>query len=145
MKKINLSLLKSAIILFVVCFLLYLPFSRQPDYFDSETAPAKIKLKDGRVVAEYSEYGKYYAIKVDSMTYQNRIGARVEVIYELREPAHAKINQAWGYWIIPEELAWSFGAFVVLIGVAYATTHRPHPNAIAEQLNGTNAPKKKYE
>ncbi len=145
MKKINLSLLKSAIILFVVCFLLYLPFSRQPDYFDSDTAPATIKWKEGHIVAEYSEYGKYYAIKVDSMTYQNRIGARVEVIYELREPAHAKINQAWGYWIIPEELAWSFGAFVVLIGVAYATTHRPHPNAIAEQLNGTNAPKKKYE
>ena len=136
-------MIKSAIILFVICFF-YLPFSRQPDYFDSETAPATIKLKDGRVVAEYSEYGKYYAIKVDSMTYHNRIGARVEVIYELREPAHAKINQAWGYWLIPEELAWSFGVFVVLLGVAYATTHRPHPNAIAEQLKGTNAPKKKY-
>ena len=138
-------MLKSSIILFVVCFLLYLPFSRQPDYFDSDTAPATIKLKEGHIVAEYSEYGKLYIIQVDSLTYHSRIGARVEVIYELREPAHAKINQAWGYWIIPEELAWSFGAFVVLLGVAYATTHRPHPNAIAEQLKGTNAPKKKYE
>jgi hypothetical protein len=133
-------LLKSAIILFVVCFLLYLPFSRQPDYFDSETAPAVIKMKSGSMVAEYSEYGKYYSIKVDSITYHNRIGARVEVIYELREPAHARLNQAWGYWLIPEELAWSFGAFVVLLGVAYATTYRPHPNAIAEQLKGTDAP-----
>ena len=138
-------MLKSSIILFVVSFLLYLPFSRQPDYFDSDTAPAIIKLKEGHIVAEYSEYGKLYIIQVDSLTYHSRIGARVEVIYELREPAHAKINQAWGYWIIPEELAWSFGAFVVLLGVAYATTHRPHPNAIAEQLKGTNAPKKKYE
>jgi len=138
-------LLKSAIILFVVCFLLYLPFSRQPDYFDSDTAPAIIKLKEGHIVAEYSEYGKLYTIQVDSLSYHSRIGARVEVIYELRGPAHAKINQAWGYCIIPEELAWSFGAFVVLLGVAYATTHRPHPNAIAEQLKGTNAPKKKYE
>ena len=138
-------MLKSSIILFVVCFLLYLPFSRQPDYFDSDTAPAIIKLKEGHIVAEYSEYGKLYTIQVDSLTYHSRIGARVEVIYELREPAHAKINQAWGYWIIPEELAWSFGAFLVLLGVAYATTHRPHPNAIAEQLKGTNAPKKKYE
>ncbi len=138
-------MLKSSIILFVVCFLLYLPFSRQPDYFDSDTAPAIIKLKEGHIVAEYSEYGKLYTIQVDSLTYHSRIGARVEVIYELREPAHAKINQAWRYWIIPEELAWSFGAFVVLLGVAYATTHRPHPNAIAEQLKGTNAPKKKYE
>ena len=138
-------MLKSAIILFVVCFLLYLPFSRQPDYFDSETAPAVIKMKSGLMVAEYMEYGKYYSIKVDSVKYQNRIGARVEVIYELREPAHARLNQAWGYWLIPEELAWSFGAFVVLLGVAYATTHRPHPNAIAEQLKGADAPKKKYE
>ena len=138
-------MLKSAIILFVVCFLIYLPFSRQPDYFDSETAPATIKLKDGHIVAEYSEYGKYYSIKVDSMTFHNWIGARIEVIYELREPAHAKINQAWGYWLIPDELAWSFGAFVVLLGVAYATTYRPHPNAIAEQLKGTEKKKKKYE
>ena len=138
-------MLKSAIILFVVCFLLYLPFSRQPDYFDSETAPANIKLKDSHIVAEYSEYGKYYSIKVDSMTYHDRIGARVEVIYELRDPANAKINKPWGYWLISEELAWSFGAFIVLLGVAYATTHRPHPSAIAEQLKGTNAPKKKYE
>ena len=37
------------------------------------------------------------------------------------------------------------GAFVVLLSVAYATTHRPHPNAIAEQLKGTDTPKKKYE
>ena len=138
-------LLKSAIILFVVCFLLYLPFSREPDYFDSDTAPATIKLMDGNRVAEYSEYGKDYSIKVDSMTYHDRIGDRVEVIYELREPAHAKINQAWGYWIFPVELAWSFGAFVFLLGVAYATTHRPHPSAIAEQLKGADAPKKKYE
>ena len=138
-------MLKSAIILFVVCFLLYLPFSRQPDYFDSETSPATIKLKDGHIVAEYSKYGKFYAIQVDSVKYHNRIGARVEVIYELREPADAKLNQAWGYWIIPVELAWSFGAFVVLLGVAYATTHRPHPNAISEQLKGADAPKKKYD
>ena len=112
-------MLKSAIILFVVCYLLYLPFSRQPDYFDSDTAPATIKLKEGHIVAEYSEYGKYYSIKVDSMTYHNKIGTRVVVIYELREPAHAKNNQAWGYSIIPEELAWSFGAFVVLLGVLF--------------------------
>jgi hypothetical protein len=139
------TLLKSAIILFVVCFLLYLPFSRQPDYFDSETAPAIIKLNLGILVAEYSEYGKYYSIKVDSIKYHNRIGDRVQVIYELREPAHASIYNPWGYWFIPVELAWSIGIFTVLLGVAYATTHRPHPNAIAEQLKVDDAPKKKYE
>ena len=35
-------MIKSSIILFLTCFILYLPFSREPDYFDSETAPAVI-------------------------------------------------------------------------------------------------------
>lgn len=138
-------MLKSAIILFIVCFLFYLPFSREPDYFDSETAPATVKLINEKLVAEYSEYGKNYYIQVDSINYHDRIGARVEVIYELREPAHAKINKPWGYWLNPVELAWSFGIFTALLGVAYATTHRPHPKAIAEQLKGAEGSKKKYE
>ena len=102
-------------------------------------------MKEGVIFAEYSEYGKNYSIQLDAKQYHNKIGARVDVIYELREPAHAKIYEPWGYWLIPVELAWSFGAFVVLIGIAYATTHRPHPNALAEQLKEADAPKKKYE
>jgi hypothetical protein len=138
-------LLKSAIILFVFSFLLYLPFSRYPDYFDSETAPATIQCKGGSCVAEYSEYGKYYFIHVDATKYLNKIGDRVEVIYELRDPANAKLNKLWGYWLIPIELAWSLGIFALLLGIAYATTLRPHPSAVAEQLKGNEAPKKKYE
>lgn len=97
------------------------------------------------LVAEYAEYGKNYCIPVEVKQFKNRIGSRVDVIYELRQPAHAKIYQPWGYWLIPVELAWSFGMFAVLLGVAYATTYRPHPNALAEQLKGADAPKKKYE
>lgn len=144
-KQFTSTLLKSATILFVVCFFLYLPFSRQPDYFDSEKTPAIIIKKEGRIFAEFTEYGKYYYLPLDSKIYQSRIGERVEVIYELRAPAHAKIYTMWGYWFIPVELAWSFGAFSVLIGIAYATTHRPHPTAIEEQLKGVDAPKKKYK
>ena len=97
------------------------------------------------LVAEYAEYGKNYCIPVEVKQFKNRIGSRVDVIYELRQPAHAKIYQPWGYWLIPVELAWSFCMFAVLLGVAYATTYRPHPNALAEQLKGADAPKKKYE
>ena len=55
-------MIKSSILLFLTCFLLYLPFSRVPDYFDSETAPAIIE-KDvvgsgTKIVAVYSEFGK---------------------------------------------------------------------------------------
>lgn len=137
-------MIKSAIILFVTCFLLYLPFSRQPDYFDSETAPAIIQWKGDAIVAAYSEYGKNYFLTLNKANFQNRIGEKLEVIYELREPAHAKINKLIGYWVIPIEIAWSFGIFVILLGIAYATTHRPHPKSLAEQLEVKKESKKKY-
>ena len=142
-------MIKSAIILFLTCFLLYLPFSRVPDYFDSETAPGII-IKEGsgsgiKILAQYSEYGKEYKIELDSANYASKIGQKLEVIYELSDPQKAVVNKFWGYWLIPIELAWSFGGFTALLAIAYATTHKPHPSAIAEQLKGDDAPKKKYE
>ena len=142
-------MIKSAIILFLTCFLLYLPFSRVPDYFDSETAPGII-IKEGagsgtKIMAVYSEYGKEYKLELDSANYTTKIGQKLEVIYELSDPQKAVVNKFWGYWLIPIELAWSFGVFAVLLGIAYATTYRPHPSAIAEQLKEDDAPKKKYE
>jgi hypothetical protein len=137
-------LIKSAFILFLTCFLLYLPFSRHPDFVDSETAPAVIKYKGDTIVAEYSEYGKPYFVILNDR-YKNRVGERVEVLYELRAPENAIINTIWGYWLVPIELAWSFGVFLVLLGVAYATTNKPHDNAVKEQLNYKQEQKTKYE
>ena len=142
-------MIKSAILLFLTCFLLYLPFSRVPDYFDSETAPGII-IKEGRgpvtkIMAVYSEYGKEYKLALDSAEYASKIGKKLEVIYELSNPQKAVVSKFWGYWLIPIELAWSFGGFAALLAIAYATTHKPHPSAIAEQLKNDDAPKKKYE
>ena len=142
-------MIKSAIILFLTCFLLYLPFSRVPDYFDSETAPGIIIKEDAgpgtKIMALYSEYGKDYKIELDSAEYASKIGKKLEVIYELSDPQKAVVNKFWGYWLIPIELAWSFGGFAALLAIAYATTHKPDPSAIAEQLKGEETPKKKYE
>jgi len=138
-------LIKSSILLFLTCFLLYLPFSREPDYFDSETAPAIVVQEGDSIVAKYNEFGKPFQIKLNSSQYRSKIGARIEVVYELSHPQKAAVNQLWGYWLLPKELAWSFGLFAVLLGVAFATTHRPHPSAIAEQLKGEEGPKTKYQ
>ena len=138
-------MIKSSIILFLTCFFLYLPFSREPDYFDSETAPATIVQRGDSVVAIYNEFGKPYALKLDKFTYANKVGQQTEVIYELRHPEKAAINQAWGYWFIGKEIAWSFGVFAVLLGVAFATTNKPHPDALAEQLNYKEEIKTKYQ
>jgi hypothetical protein len=82
---------------------------------------------------------------LDSVQYANRVGEKIELIYELSNPQKAVENKIWGYWLLPMELLWSFGIFAVLLGIAFATTYRPHPSAIAEQLKGDEGPKTKYE
>ena len=139
------NMIKSSIILFLTCFLLYLPFSREPDYIDSETAPAIIVAQGDSVVALYTEFGKPYALKLDKQIYGHKIGQHTEVIYELSHPEKSAINQIWGYWLIGKEIAWSFGIFAVLLGIAFATTNRPHPDALAEQLNYKEEVKTKYQ
>ena len=138
-------MIKSAVILFLTCFFLYLPFSREPDYFDSETTPATIIAKGELVVAVYKEFGKPYELKLNKLMYAPKVGQRVEVRYELSHPEKAVINQAWGYWFIGKEMAWTFGIFVVLLGAAYATTKQPHPDALSEQLNYKQENKTKYQ
>jgi len=138
-------LVKSSIILFLTCFFIYLPFSREPDYFDSETTPAIIVVKGGTVVAAYNEFGKPYDLILDKQLYGASIGQKVIVRYELSHPEKAVINKAWGYWFIGKEIAWSFGIFAVLLGAAYATTNQPHPDALAEQLNYKQENKTKYQ
>ena len=138
-------MIKSAIILFLTCFFIYLPFSREPDYFDSETTPASIVAKGESVVAVYNEFGKPYILQLDKQAYGAKIGQKVIVRYELSHPEKAVINQAWGYWFIGKEMAWSFGIFAVLLGAAFATTNQPHPDALAEQLNYKQENKTKYQ
>lgn len=138
-------MIKSAIILFITCFLIYLPFSREPDYFDSETTPANIIQRGDKIVAEYNEFGKPYILQLDKQVYGSKIGQRVEVRYELSHPEKAVINKAWGYWFVGKEIAWSFGIFALLLGVAFATTNQPHPDALAEQLNYKQENKTKYQ
>lgn len=138
-------MIKSAVILFLTCFFLYLPFSREPDYFDSETTPATIVSKGQLVVAVYKEFGKPYELKLNKLIYGPKVGQRIEVRYELSHPEKAVINQAWGYWFIGKEMAWTFGIFVVLLGAAYATTNQPHPDALSEQLSYKQENKTKYQ
>jgi hypothetical protein len=135
---------KSATILFLLLFFVYLPFSRTPDYFDSEIIPALIEQRGDKVIASFTEAGKRYIITLPSEQFKSQIGQRVAIRYELNQPEHAKINQAWGYWWVPSELAFALGLFVVLMGVAYATTNRPDPASLKEQLNFKKEQNTKY-
>ena len=138
-------MIKSAIILFLVLFLVYLPFSRTPDYFDSETIPALIEKRGAIIVASFQEAGKSYWIPLPTEKFKTKIGQRTEIIYELNQPEHAKLNQAWNYWLVPSELAFALGIFIVLLGVAYATTNKPDPSSLAEQLDYKKENTGKYD
>lgn len=138
-------MIKSAVILFLTLLISYLPFSRVPDYFDSETTPALIEKRGDKVVAVFKELEKTYVLSLPTEKYINKIGERVSIRYELNQPEHATIDQVWNYWIVPNELAFAMGSFVVLLGVAYATTHRPDPSALAEQLDYKKEDNGKYQ
>ena len=138
-------MIMSSIILFLSLFFVYLPFSRTPDYFDSEITPALIERRGDKLVASFTEEGKRYLLRLPQEEFKSKIGERVEIRYELNQPEHAKINQAWGYWWVPQELAFALGIFIVLMGVAYATTNRPDPASLKEQLDYKKEDTGKYQ
>jgi hypothetical protein len=112
----------------------YLPFSRTPDYFDSDITPALIEAKNDSVFAVFQESGKQYYVALDPSTYQSKIGSRIEIRYELSAPQDAKINQVIGYWLEPKEVIGAFCILIVLLIAAYATTHRPDAASLKEQI-----------
>ena len=127
-------MIKSVLILFIACFILYLPFSRTPDYFDSEVTPALIEAKSDSVFAVFKESGKTYSVQLDQKRFQSSIGSRIEIRYELSAPEHAKVNQIIGYWLEPKELIGAILILLVLLIAAYATTHQPDAASLKEQI-----------
>ena len=114
--------------------MVYLPFSRTPDYFDSDITPALIEAKSDNVFAVFKESGKSYRVQLDQKTFLSRIGSRIDIRYELSAPEHAKVNQLIGYWLEPKEILGAICILLILLIAAYATTHRPDPNALKEQI-----------
>ncbi len=127
-------MIKSVLILFIACFIVYLPFSRTPDYFDSDVTPALIEVKSDSVFAVFKESGKTYRVQLDQKRFQSSIGSRIEIRYELSAPEHAKVNQIIGYWIEPKELIGAILILLVLLIAAYATTHQPDAASLKEQI-----------
>ena len=114
--------------------MVYLPFSRTPDYFDSDVTPALIEAKSDSVFAVFKESGKTYRVQLDQKRFQSSIGSRIEIRYELSAPEHAKVNQIIGYWIEPKELIGAILILLVLLIAAYATTHQPDAASLKEQI-----------
>ncbi len=138
-------------ILYFVIFSLYVWFSRQPDYFDGEFAPATIFfVKDSTsqkqvAKANFTVGADVYQINADCLFRKYQVGERVEVIYELSNPKKAAVYAFWGYWLTLGELIASIAMWFVLFQVAVDITKNPTPEALLEQLEYIPQKKTKYD
>ncbi len=142
---------KTIFILYIVCIACYVPFTRQPDYFDGEKSPAVIKFLKDSVTGVTLPNALYHDGRL-----QHRIDARyifrkwkegdtLEVIYETNNPEKAAVYGFWGYWITWGELVASMALLLGLLLVAVMVTKNPTPGALVEQLEYKEEKKRKYK
>jgi hypothetical protein len=138
-------------ILYVVIFSLYVLFSRQPDYFDGEFAPATIHFATDTVKhkqitnAHFSVGISKYIVNADFMFRNFNEGERVEVIYELSNPKKGVVYAFLGYWLTLGELIASIIMWFVLFQIAVGITKNPTPEALLDQLEYVPEKKTKYD
>lgn len=133
------GLYRTASVLFLVCFGIYILFSRQPDYFSSDTAIGTIQnvpLTDTSILNKYKiDAGDYPVVKyavgrqVYYLNEKDNIlakvglsGSKVTVIFDADYPAKAAIYKLTGYWIVLDEVVIFLLAYALLFGVAIAVT-----------------------
>jgi hypothetical protein len=132
-------MLKTILPFYVICFSLYIFFSRQPDYLDGEFTNGVIHyIKD----SNQKQMAAVFFI-VDASNYQAKASylfrnlkknEKVTVIYDTSKPANAAVYKWWGYWLQWDELLASILIpFVFYFGAALITSH-PTPKALLDNL-----------
>ncbi len=121
---------KTAIILYLICFVSYILLSRVPDYFEGEFIDGVItkagfssSLNQPELVVDYKAGNETLHYKTNTWfltTY--RKGEKVTVIYDPYNPSQACIFTFIGYWLKWGELFFSAFFFIVLYLVAVFIT-----------------------
>ncbi len=140
----------SLIILYIVCFGIYVLYTRKPDFFDGERSPATIQwMYDStshRSIpkAVFRTNLQTYAIDGRYIFREWKDGDKTEVIYETEDPSKGAVYSLWGYWFRWTELLGSIVALIALFQVAVAITSNPAPEAVIDQLESKSEKKRKY-
>lgn len=141
---------KGLAFLYLVCFTLYIIYSREPDYFDGETLPAIIHHKFDSAVhkkiskAVFVVNNKTYELDASYIFKNYKENEIVTILFNPRKPQLARVYRCWGYWITWEELLVSLLLFVALFQVAVVVTKNPSASALIEQLEYKEEKKKRY-
>lgn len=144
-------MLKAIIPFYIICIVLYIFFSRRPDYQDGEFTTGIIHyIKDstGKPVAKavFSTDKIQYTINAVYPLRHLKEAQPVKIIYETSDPSKAAVYSWWGYWLQWDELLASILIPLVLWYAATAITASPTPEALVEELEMRNPPKRrKYD
>ena len=144
-------MIRFIIILYIVCFAVYVLFTRQPDYFDGEQTTATIHLIPDSITGKLQPYAFYsvnkinYSINAGYLFRSYKEGQYTAIIYEASEPEKAAVYNIWGYWIRWGEVLFSAILLFVLFRVAVAIASNPTPEALIEQLEDQHRRKRKYD
>jgi hypothetical protein len=141
-------LIKAIIPFYIICLVSYIFFTRQPDYQDGEFTTGvihyvtnsnnKVLPKAIFSIADTKDtIDAYYPLR------QLKEGDRVKIIYDTTNPSKAAVYSWWGYWIKWDELLASILIPFILLYAAKAITASPAPEAVLEELEMRNKPKRK--
>jgi hypothetical protein len=126
-------LYKAAIIIFLVCFSLYILFTREPDYFETEFTPGKIVLTDStdftKKAVEYRVGKETFKVPITGWgASQVSKGQSVKVIYNASTPSEGAMYSLFSYWIKLPELLISIIVFIGLFAGAVFITGENQPD-----------------
>lgn len=142
---------KGIVILYLVCFSLYIVYSREPDFVDGEKTTAFIHWQQDSIVQEkipkavFTVDRKEYSVDARYVFRSLPEGKQVEVIYNPAKPKQAAVYSWWGYMVTWGELIGSIVLLVALFQVAVAVTKNPTPESLIEQLEYKEVKKTKYD
>lgn len=140
-------MLKLLLSLYFTCYFCYIFYTRVPDYFDGETVMATIKIdsKTSNALANYTIASKQYQINAEYPLRKLKDGETVELIYNPSKPEMAAVYSLWGYWFTWGELIMSVVLLLGLYKLATSITQNPTEQAIKDQMETIDEPKKKYD
>ena len=131
---------KAIIPFYIICFGLYVFFSRHPDYADGEFTQGKVHFGTDSASqkpvpkAVFSIETTSYAVDASYLLRKLWEGEDVTIIYEASDPRQATVYRWWGYWIRWDELLASVLIPVVFLFAAKAITGNPTAEALIEEL-----------
>lgn len=129
-------------LIFVLIFLLYIPFSRSPDYFQAKYASAIIQEDNEILKATFSPDKKsIIQVPLNSISSRYKPGMHVKVIYDPMQPQKASIYSFWNYWLKWQDVVLLPLGYLLLFILARAITANPSPEALKELEEERKKPK----